>query len=46
MSGKNDQGWISNTVQSGVSAAGGFAGGVVDSAGQTVTGAGRSVGER
>lgn len=38
--------FISRGIQSGVSAVGGFAGGVVDSAGKTVQNSGRDVGNR
>lgn len=38
--------FISRTIQSGVAAAGNFAGGVVDSAGRSVQGAGQGVGSR
>lgn len=38
--------FISRAVQNGVAAAGGFAGGIVDSAGRSVQGAGRGVGNR
>ena len=38
--------WISKTVQSGVASAGSMAGGVVDSAGKSVEGAGKGVGNR
>ncbi|KAL2054408.1 hypothetical protein ABVK25_005156 [Lepraria finkii] len=36
--------FISRTVQNGVATAGGYAGGVVDAAGKSVSGAGRNVG--
>ena len=39
------QKWVSDTINSGVSAAGGYAGGAVDSAGKYVSDTGRSVGE-
>ena len=38
--------FISRAVQSGVATAGGYAGGVVDAAGKSVSGAGRNVGNR
>lgn len=38
--------FISRTVQSGVATAGGYAGGVVDVAGKSVSGAGRNMGNR
>ena len=38
--------WISKTVQRGVASAGSMAGGVVDSAGKSVEGAGKGVGNR
>lgn len=38
--------FISRTVQNGVATAGGYAGGVVDAAGKSVSGAGRNVGNR
>ena len=38
--------FISRAVQNGVSTAGGYAGGVVDAAGKSVSGAGRNVGDR
>ena len=38
--------FISRAVQAGVSTAGGYAGGVVDAAGKSVSGAGRNVGDR
>lgn len=45
MSSKNDN-FISKAVSDGVSSAGNLAGGLVDSAGQSVSGAGRGVGDR
>lgn len=38
--------FISRTVQNGVATAGGYAGGVVDAAGKSVSGVGRNVGNR
>ena len=38
--------FISRTVQNGVAAAGGYAGGVFDAAGKSVSGAGRNFGNR
>ena len=38
--------FISHAVQSGVATAGGYAGGVVDAVGKSVSGAGRNVGNR
>ena len=38
--------FISRAVQNGVATAGGYAGGVVDAAGKSVSGAGRNVGNR
>ena len=38
--------FISRAVQNGVSTAGGYAGGLVDAAGKSVSGAGRNVGDR
>ena len=38
--------FISRAVQNGVATAGGYAGGMVDAAGKSVSGAGRNVGDR
>ncbi len=38
--------FVSRAVQNGVATAGGYAGGVVDAAGKSVSGAGRNVGNR
>lgn len=38
--------FISRAVQNGVATAGGYAGGVVDAAGKSVSGTGRNVGNR